>query len=112
MTSSFRLALALLWIGVAAVTIWALASLGLAAGVKTFLGDLRHPWRAQFYFDLEAHLLVFSAWILWREGWRMRGVVFAAATMLLGALFTLAYLLHASVAAGGDVRALLLGRRA
>ena len=108
--TGFRTLLALAWIGVAAVTLWALAELGLAAAPVTFVQDLAHPWRAQFYADLEAHLLLFALWIVWREPSRGRGLAFALATMLLGALFTLPYLLAASIRAG-DMRALLLGDR-
>ncbi|MDP8993790.1 MAG: hypothetical protein M3N07_02225 [Pseudomonadota bacterium] len=100
------------WAGIVAITVWAMASLGLAAGVSTFVGDFAHPWRAQFYADLELQLLVFAGWVLWRERSPARGLAFAAATMLLGALFTLAYLLAASFSARGDARALLLGARA
>jgi hypothetical protein len=92
----FRTLLILGWLAVAGVTVWAVKVLGLAEGVETFLSDLRHPWRAQFYADLELHLLLFAGWIVWREHSRMRGFAFAAATMLLGALFTLPYLLAAS----------------
>ena len=109
--TGFRALLALAWIGVAAITLWALTELGLAAAPATFVRDLAHPWRAQFYADLEAHLLLFALWIAWRERTLGRGLAFALATMLLGALFTLPYLLVASIRARGDVRALLLGAR-
>jgi hypothetical protein len=107
-----RLLLILLWSAVAAVTLWALAELGLAAAATTFLSDLSHPWRAQFYADLEAHLLLFGAWMIYREPSRGVGVVCALLTLLLGALFSLAYVLHASLRARGDARRLLLGARA
>ena len=108
---TLRLALILGWMGIAAITLWALLSLGLTAAPATFLDDLSHPWRAQFYADLEASLLLIAVWIAWRESWRPRGFAFAAATMLLGALFTLPYLLFASLRARGDAAALLLGQR-
>jgi hypothetical protein len=106
--TAFRLLLVLLWLGVAAITANALLDEGLAAAPITFLTDLAHPWRAQFYADLEVQLLLFAAWIVWREPSRVRGLVLAVATMLLGALFTLPYLLLASCRSGGDVRAMLL----
>jgi hypothetical protein len=98
-----------IWAAVVAVTVWAIAELGLPAAVQTFVGDLRHPWRAQFYADLEAHLIMFAAWIVWRERSRAVGVAFAVLTMLTGALFTLPYVIVAGIAARGDPRALLLG---
>ena len=103
--------LAAIWTAVAAVTLWALADLGLPAALQTFLSDLRHPWRAQFYADLEAHLLLLGAWMVYRERSRSTGVACAVLTLLLGALFSLAYVLVASIRAGGDVRRLLLGDR-
>lgn len=109
--TGLRLLLAAVWLVVAAVTLWALAEMGLGAGLETFFGDLSHPWRAQFYADLEAQLIVLAAWIAWREGSAGAGLAGAAATMLLGALFTLPYLLLASMKAKGDPAALLLGPR-
>jgi hypothetical protein len=99
-----------IWLVVVAVTVWALATLGLPAGVETFIGDLRHPWRVQFYADLEAHLVMFAAWIVWRERSRGVGIALAVLTMLTGALFTVPYVLVAGVKARGDARALLLGQ--
>jgi hypothetical protein len=110
--TGFRIFLAAIWVAVAAVTVWALASLGLAAALTTFFGDLRHPWRAQFYADLEAHLLLVGAWMIYRERSRGVGVACAVLTVLLGALFSLAYVLIASIRARGDPRILLLGERA
>ena len=106
--TAFRLLLVLLWLAIAAITVNALLDQGLAAAPITFARDLAHPWRAQFYADFEMQLLLLAAWIVWREPSRLRGVAFALLNMLLGALFTLPYLLLASVRSGGDVRAMLL----
>ena len=108
--TGLRLLLAGGWLAIAAVTVWALVSLGLRAAAESFVGDLAHPWRAQFYLDLELHLLVFAAWIVWREPSRARGAAFALLTMVLGALFTLPYLIVAAARSGGDIRALLTGQ--
>ena len=110
--SIFRLLLAAGWIVIAAATLWALFELGLLALPQTFASDFSHPWRAQLYLDLELQLLVFAAWVVWRQRSLGVGLAFALATMLLGALFTLPYLLAASIRAKGDVRRLLLGARA
>jgi polyferredoxin len=109
--ASLRLLLVLLWIAVAAVTLWAVLALGLAAAPVTFVGDLAHPWRAQFYADLEVHLLLLAAWILFREERRAVGVLCGIATLLLGALFTLPYVLLASLRSRGDPKVLLLGEK-
>ena len=110
--AAVRLLLVLGWLLIAAVTLWALAELGLLALPQTFVSDFAHPWRAQLYLDLELQLLVFASWTVWRERGFGVGLACAAATMLLGALFTLPYLLVASIRAKGDVRRLLLGSRA
>lgn len=105
----FRALLLIVWAVVAAVTAWALLELGLPAAAQTFLSDLGHPWRAQFYADLEAHLLLLGAWMIYRERLPLVGVACAIATLLLGALFSLLYVLVASIRAKGDMRRLLLG---
>jgi hypothetical protein len=107
---AFRTSLVAIWLLVAAVTGWALIERGLWAGAETFVSDLSHPWRAQFYSDLEAHLLLIAGWILYRERSRSIGLLFALATMLLGALFTLPYILIASLRVAGPDE-FLLGRR-
>lgn len=103
--------LSALWLAVAAVTVWALAERGLPAALQTFFGDLRHPWRAQFYADLEAHLLLAGAWMIYRERSRGLGIACALLTLLLGALFSLPYVLAAGIRAKGDPGLLLLGER-
>ena len=108
---AFRLFLVFGWAAIAVVTVWAVVDLGLLAAAQTFLSDLQHPWRAQFYFDLELHLFLLGGWIVWREGGSPSGFLAGLATLLLGALFTLTYLLVASIRAGGDVPRVLLGAR-
>ena len=108
---ALRLLLLAGWAGLAAITLWALLELGVAAAPATFVSDLAHPWRAQFYADFELHLLLVAGWILWREQWRPLAWLFAVATMLLGALFTFPYILFAAARAKGDPAVLLLGRR-
>ncbi|WP_146150908.1 hypothetical protein [Allosphingosinicella deserti] len=105
----FRLVIVLGWSVVAAITGTAIAEQGPAAAVATFVTDLDHPWRAQFYADLETRML-FGACMIYRERSPATGVACAFATLALGALFTLPYLLVASFHGHGSVRALLLGR--
>ena len=109
--TALRLYLVAAWIVVAAVTAWAMATLGLRELFGTLEADLSHPWRAQLDSDLEAHLLLVAAWIGWRHRWRPDGLIAGVAVLLLGALFTLPYLLLATFRAA-DMRALLLGERA
>ena len=107
----FRLIALLGWLALALVTARATGAMGLSGLVDTVVEDLRHPWRAQLYLDFELHLLLFAGWIAWRERSRALGLVCGVATLALGALFTLPYLIFATVAAEGDARALLLGAR-
>jgi len=100
------------WVAIAVVTVAAMTSLGVGDFIQTVLEDVRHPWRLQLYVDFELHLLLFAGWIAWRERPLAVGLVCAAATLVLGALFTLPYLLFATVRAEGSVRRLLLGARA
>ena len=109
--TALRLYLATAWLAVAAITLWALWAMGLPALFETLAADIRHPWRAQLDVDLEAHLLLVAGWIGWRQRWRPGCLVAAAAAVLLGALFTLPYLLIESLRAS-DLRKLLLGERA
>jgi hypothetical protein len=108
---AFRTLLIAIWLCVAAITGWALLEMGLWAAVVTFVRDLSHPWRAQYYSDFSAHLILLAAWILYRERSRGLGLLFAFATLALGALFNLPYILIASLRAG-DAKGLLLGPRA
>jgi hypothetical protein len=106
----FRLVLVALAAVIAVVTAIAIDRAGLWAAVATFAGDLDDPWRAQFYADLEIHLVLVACWILYRERARPAAFVFAAAAIVLGALFTVPYVLAATFRARGDVRLLLTGR--
>jgi hypothetical protein len=99
-------------LAVALVTVTAMWSLGASGFIETVLEDVRHPWRQQLYVDFELHLLLFAGWIVWRERPLRVGLLCAGATLTLGALFTLPYLLFATVRAQGSGRALLLGARA
>jgi hypothetical protein len=107
----FRTFLIVAWVAIAAMTLWAIADMGLLAAAQTFVRDFAHPWRAQYYSDFSVHLILAACWILYRETSPGRGLLFAFATLLMGALFTLPYLLVASLKAG-DARRLLLGERA
>ena len=109
---ALRLFAALGWLALAVVTAHATAALGLGGLVETLVADVAHPWRLQLYLDFELHLILFASWVAWRERPLALGLVCAAATLLTGALFTLPYLLFATVRAEGDVRRLLLGARA
>ncbi len=96
------------WLLLAAVTVYAVRTLGLDGG-NVFFSDFAHPWRAQFYTDFLMHIVPIAVWIFWRESSRAVGVLCAIGA-LSGGLFTLLYLLVATFRAGGDPRRLVLGR--
>jgi hypothetical protein len=75
---------------------------------RAAVGDLARPWRAQVYADLEAHLLLVVWWIYRRERSPPIGTLYGAATVLLGGLFTIPYILIATIRAKGDPQGLLL----
>jgi hypothetical protein len=110
--SIFRVFLVAAWVILVAITLQALNDLGPAAAFRTFVGDYDHPWRAQFYTDFSLHLVLTAAWVLYREKTPAIGAVLAFLVLSLGALFTIPYVLAASIKANGDARAILLGRHA
>jgi hypothetical protein len=106
---AFKAALLIGWLAMVTITAHAVAALG-PGGLGLFVSDLSHPWRAQFNIDFSVHLLLVSTWIIYREGRSVRGLLLAA-PMLLGSLYLLPYLLHATYRASGQVDVLLLGHQ-
>ena len=109
---AFGTFLAVAWAVLAAITLAALIELGPVEAFKTFVGDFRHPWRAQFYTDFSLHLVLTAAWVLYRARTPALGAAFAFLVLSLGALFTIPYVIAAAIRAKGDARTLLLGRHA
>jgi len=107
----FRVALAAMWLAVLIVTIRAVAAMGTGAAGDFFFGDMAHPWRAQFNIDFGFHLLLVAAWLLWRTPNRLLGLLFAALAIIMGGLFTVAYLFALTFAHDGDLRRVLVGPR-
>ncbi len=99
---------------VSTLLIYGVSAVALAAhGINwpaVFFGDvLTLSWRAQFNVDFLIHLLLLATWIAWREGFSARGYLFGLLSIVMGGMFGFAYLLHATFAAKGDPRVLLLG---
>lgn len=109
---AFGMFLAVAWVVLALITAQALIELGPADAFRTFVGDYRHPWRAQFYSDFSLHLVLTAAWVLYRARTPALGAAYAFLVLSLGALFTIPYVLAAAGKAKGEARALLLGRHA
>lgn len=111
-TTVFHLGLGLAWLLIAAVTLWAVWRMGLGTVVPSFIAGYAHPWQAQFNTDLALHTLLAAAWIVYRSRSKAAGLLCGVCAVFLGALFTLPYVLAASIRARGDMRRLLLGSRA
>ena len=108
----FRGFLAIAWLAMTWVSIQAVATMGAHTAGDVFFGDMAHPWRAQFNTDFGVHLLLMAGWIAYREKSLVRGIPFGLLAILLGGVFSFAYLFLATFAARGDWKVLLLGRRA
>lgn len=108
--TALRAYLALGWLLLMGVTVWAINTMGLDSA-NVFFSDFVHPWRAQFYTDFLLHVGPVAAWVYWRESSKLTGALCALGT-LMGGVFTLLYVLVATSRAGGDARRLLLGGHA
>ena len=62
------------WLGLVLITLRALLERGLNEGLEVFFTDFAHPWRAQFYLDLEVHLLLIASWIIYRSRFSPAGL--------------------------------------
>lgn len=108
----FRLLLSVGWAALLLVSVRAVTTMGVGGAGGVFIGDFAHPWRAQFNTDFSLYLLLAAAWMVYRARSWVLGLVWAVLAINLGGLFTLAYLLVASIQAKGDMRKVLLGRHA
>lgn len=103
----FRVFVVIGWTVLLAVTLRAVAAMGMGAGT-VFFTDFSQPWRAQFNTDLSLHLLLFAVWVFWREHSKLVGIA-CAVLCAFGGIFTLLYLFVSLQRSKGDVRALVLG---
>lgn len=108
----FRAFLVIAWLALTWTSVHAVATMGPNAAGAFFFGDMAHPWRAQFNTDFAVHLLLMAGWIVYRERNLVRGVPFGLLAILLGGVFSFAYLFVATFAVRGDWKSLLLGRQA
>lgn len=66
-------------------------------------------WRSQFDIDFAIYLLLGATWINWREGFTVKGNVYAFLSVFLGGMFTFPYLLIATYRTNGKLNSILLG---
>lgn len=79
--------------------------------LQVFFGDLAAMgWPGQINLDFLIYVLLAALWIAWRHDFTPGGIALGLLA-LFGAVVLLPYLLWATAKAGGDLRALLLGRR-
>lgn len=79
--------------------------------LQVFFGDLAAMgWPGQINLDFLIYVLLAALWIAWRHDFTPGGIALGLLA-LFGAVVLLPYLLWATAKAGGDFRALLLGRR-
>lgn len=77
-----------------------------------FFGDMaRVTWAGQFNLDFLGLLVLSAVWVAWRHRFSAGGIALAVLALVGGTPVLCAYLLVESVRHGGDVGALLLGRR-
>lgn len=78
--------------------------------LAVFFGDMSAmTWAGQFNTDFMGFLALSAVWTAWRHGYSLAGLALGVLAFFGGMLFLTIYLLLASYAMKGDVRALLLG---
>ena len=110
--NAFRLALLVAWIVLVGVTMRAISAMGASTAGAVFFGDMAHPWRAQFNTDFGWHLLLVAAWLIYRDRILVRGLAWGFLSVMMGGIFTLAFLFVETFRMKGDMRRVILGERA
>ena len=107
-----RTFLAISWVLIWAITIYAVIKAGYF-WPEVYFGDLfGHPWRSQFNTDFLVHLFLLASWVYWREESKVKGFIYGFLSIFMGGMFGFAYILYASYVAKGDVKKMLLGSHA
>ena len=105
----FRLALFAAWIVLVGVTARAITAMGADAAGAVFFGDMAPPWRAQFTTSFGWHLLLVAPWLTYRDRILVRGLVWGFLSVMMGGVFTLAFLLLKTFRMRGNMRRVILG---
>ena len=92
-----------------AVSIYAIATMGINWPAIYFDDLLKLDWRSQFDTDLLILLCLLAIWIVWREGFTLKGFLFGFLSLFIGCMFSGPYLLLATYKAKGEAKMLLLG---
>jgi len=73
---------------------------------------LQNPWGIVSMVDLYTGFILFSAWIVYREGSVVRSVIWVVLMMVLGFFTGSLYVLLALIASQGDWKVFWMGQRA
>jgi len=107
--TNFRVFLALSWVLIMGITLYAVSQLGYNWPAVFFTDLVGNEWRSQFNTDFLIHLFLLCAWIYWREESKVKGAVYGFLSIFLGGMFGFAYLLFHTFKANGNMKAILLG---
>ncbi|MBM4245754.1 MAG: hypothetical protein FJ148_18440 [Deltaproteobacteria bacterium] len=106
--ASFRILLAVIFVGIAGYTAVTIANHGMNL-MPVFFGDMAEmAWPGQFNFDFMCMLLLSGLWVSWRHEFSPAGLALGLVAVFGGASFLSAYLLIVT-SKEKDVRVLLLG---
>jgi hypothetical protein len=107
----FRILLVLLLLALTAYTGVVIANHGWNL-LPVFFGDMAAMnWPGQFNTDFMGFLILSGLWTAWRHHFSPLGLLLGLIAVFGGMMFLTIYLLVASFAVQGDVKALLLGAR-
>lgn len=110
--TALRLYLILAWTALIAFTAFVIGRDGLNL-LPVFFGAIADGhWPGQFNADFLTMLALSALWTGWRNGWNAAGWALATCALFLGGAFLMAYLLVLLHLEKGDLRRVLLGRRA
>ena len=73
---------------------------------------MRNPWGIVSLVDLYTGFILFSAWIIFREGLNLRSIIWVILMMVLGFFTASLYALIALYQSGGDWQKFWMGKRA
>ena len=107
--TALRVFLVAMWAAIFSYTAIVVAHHGMGL-FPVFFGDMaKLDWPGQFNLDFMCMLALSGLWVAWRHRFSGGGLALGLLALFGGAFFLTAYLLVASLQAGGDARVLLLG---
>lgn len=68
-------------------------------------------WMGQFALDFQCYLILSALWIIWRNKFTVKSVIFAVIAMVLGIIVFAPYLIYLIQKENGDIIRTLIGDR-